>query len=196
MSHTSHRPALSSLLAIAATVALSASAFAQSTATVYSGKFACGTISGTLPNSTDTTPPAAQVIYRDTQPGSYSTVMNILHTPYTPPDTSQLSSMNLSIVVEGLGATTFNLGFLPFTSKKIGCPLITQRLAQAFPAFVADGRFVEGYLHLRVTSGGQPEFQDVSILYTSAIRMGTTGVGSSMQVEHLVGKTVPNYDVE
>ncbi len=189
-------PRAAAMAAIAGTFLFAAAASAQTTATVYSGKFACGTVSGTLPNSTDATPPAAQVIYRDVQPGSYSTVMNIVHTPYTPPDTSQLASMNLTILVEGLGATTFNLGFAPFTEKKIGCPIITQHLAQAFPAFVADGRFVEGYLHLRVTSGGQPEFQDVSILYSSAVRMGTTGVGSSMQVEHLVGKTVPNYDVE
>jgi len=170
---------------------------AQSTATVYSGKFACGTVSGNLPNATDSTPPPAQTIYRDVEPGSYATVLNILHAPYTPPNQVQLASMQLSIVVDGLGATTFNLGFLPFTTKKIGCPEITQKLAQAFPSFLADGHFVEGYLHLRNVSGGDdPAFQDVSILYTYALRVGSAGVGSSMHVQHLEGRAVPNFDSE
>jgi hypothetical protein len=169
---------------------------AQSTATVYSGKFACGTVSGNLPNATDSTPPAALTIYRDVEPGSYATALNILHTPYTPPNQAQLVDLRISIVVDGLGQTTFNSGLLPFTAKKMGCPEITQKLAQAFPAFVADGHFVEGYLHVRAFAGGDPAFQDVSILYTYALRVGSSGVGSSMHVEHLVGRTVPNFDVE
>src|SRR5436305_6478143 len=117
---------------------------------VYSTKFACGTVTGTLPTVTDPTPPAAQTIYRQVEPGSYATVLNILHAPYTPPNTVQLASVHISIVVEGLGETSLDRGFLPFTTRKIGCPEITQQLAQAFPSFTADGRFVEGYLHVRV----------------------------------------------
>jgi hypothetical protein len=180
-----------------AVVLTSSSVAAQATATVYSGKFACGTVSGNLPNATDNTPPAALTIYRDVEPGSYATVLNILHAPYTPPNQVQLASMQLTILVDGLGQTTFNLGFQPFTTKKIGCAEITQKLAQAFPAFVADGRFVEGYLHLRNVSGGNnPAFQDVSILYTYALRVGNSGVGSSMHIQHLEPRQVPNFDVE
>ena len=56
-----------------------------------------------------------------------------------------------------------------------------------------DGRFVEGYLHVRVSN---PSWLEVSAIYTYAVRNASAGVGSSMQVVNLTGHTVPFDPVE
>lgn len=171
--------------------------------TVYAAKFACGFVPGTLPTSTTPTPPAAQVVYRAVQPGSYSTVFNVmnLHKETAPPSVGN-TFFNLSVHVAGLGSTNYRftaLAPLPNASVDVGgsvahtlqygCPEITQRLAQQFPSFVADGQFVEGYLEIEAADGGTgPPLLDVSVIHTYTERNAANGVGSSMDVQTLTGQ--------
>ena len=166
---------------------------------VYAAKFTCGFVPGTLPTSTDPTPPAAQVVYRDVQPGAYSTVFNIVNLLKATGGTT--TPFNLSIHVAGLGTTSYTFATLfnlPFGDNvgapvshtlKYGCPDITQRLTQSFPSFVAGGAYVEGYLEIAANNEPtRPALLDVSVTHTYTERNATAGVGSSIQIEHLTSQ--------
>jgi hypothetical protein len=125
------------------------------------------------------------------QPGSYSTVINILNARFNARD-SRVSS---SILVEGFPTVAgpgFTMQTFSTTSHaRIDCAAIASALATR--GFQADGRFVEGFVMVMARDALQNEGSDLEVaaVYTYGSRKSEnngTGLGSSLQVERIQGR--------
>jgi hypothetical protein len=166
------------------------SAEAQTNFVVYRAKFVCGFAPGNVPDSGS----SASVLpapYREVQPGSYSTVVNILNARLN----GQASRLDGYVFVHGRATAFLPASILvPFDTSshsRIDCDAITSALVAG--GFQADGRFVEGFVMLRARDQLQNLGSDleVSVVYTYASRRtdaNGTGLGSSIDVERIEGK--------
>jgi hypothetical protein len=174
--------ALLALLAWGATAAR-----AQTDFMVYHAKFTCGFAGGQIPDS-GSQASVLPVPYREVQPGNYSTAINILNARFNGRD----SFVNVAILTEGRPSTFIpSFTMTSFTTVSIDCDDITARLATV--GFQNDGRFVEGFVKISARDQAVSEGSDleVSAVYTYGSRRSDnagTGLGSSIDVEHIVGK--------
>ena len=163
---------------------------AQTSFMVYRAKFVCGFAPGNVPDSGS----LANVLptpYREVQPGGYSTAINVLNSRLN----GQPARLDGFVMVHGRSTAFLPASILvPFDTtshSRIDCDAITNALAAS--GFQADGRFIEGFVVLRARDQFQNQGSDleVSVVYTYASRRtdaNGTGLGSSIDVENIVGK--------
>lgn len=178
-------------IACLALSALSATPTEAQTHMVYRTKFTCGFAPGNIPDS-GSLGNVLPVPYREVQPGNYSTVINILNARFNGRD----SLINgIDILVEGRPTASLPRFTLDsFSTARIDCNDITGALGAG--GFQADGRFVEGFVFLAARDpipdgSDEPSDLEVSVVYTYGSRRtdsGGTGLGSSIDVEHIAGK--------
>jgi hypothetical protein len=170
------------LLAFA--LATTAPLAAQAPKEVYPAKFLCGYHVGQVPNLSD--PPPFPIPYSTTEPGSYSTIVNVVNLALG----SISADVNLQIVVEGFPRQFLpNLTLAPLSTAKITCQDITNALVQG--GFNANGHFVEGYLILITNPATIGVAIDVTAVYTYESQNGSTnksfglGLGSSIHLQRI-----------
>lgn len=163
---------------------------AQTPMMVFRVKFTCGFAPGNIPDS-GSFATVLPVPYREVQPGNYSTVINILNARFNGRD----SQVGASILVQGRPVASLSAFTLTsFSTVRIDCDDITGALAE--DGFQADGRFVEGFIQVTardpiIGAPDEPSDLEVSAVYTYGSRRtdtGGTGLGSSIDIERIVGK--------
>ena len=164
---------------------------------VYAAKFVCGFKQGF-------TPPQGQVLngpgifnYRDFEPGSYATALNILFTGATPANTTVtvLASVPETSANAGLrGVNVDSQQLSGFSSLKVDCEDISQALNGPLPQ-VAAQEVIEGFLYVirplddLVVEAVYSYSSQIGSLGGEPRNQSGIGVGSSIHVQNIEPKT-------
>ena len=165
---------------------------------VYAAKFVCGFKPGF-------TPPQERVIngsgiynYRDFEPGSYATALNVFFA--TGANTSTTVNVLLSIpeTAQNSSLKGVNLGQMTianFETAKVDCEDITQAVRGSLPQ-VADFEVIEGFLYITrsthdlIVKAVYSYSSQIGSLGSEPLRInGGIGLGSSIHVQNIEPKT-------
>ncbi|WP_447968491.1 hypothetical protein [Nitrospira sp. M1] len=166
------------------------------TSTVYAAKFVCGFKPGYTPPQSRVLLGPAVYDYRDFEPGSYATALNVL---FTGANTTTNINVMVSVPETSQNAPLrgVNLGPMSisnFGTVKVDCEDIAQALNGPLPQ-VADKEVIEGFLY--ITRSTDDLVVEAVYSYSSQIgslggeprNEGGIGVGSSLHVQNIEPKT-------
>ena len=163
---------------------------------VYAAKFVCGFKPGF-------TPPQSQVLlgpgiydYRDFEPGSYATTLNVLFTGITPANTTvtvlaSVPETTQNRPLRGINVDSRQLS--GFSSGKVDCEDIAQALNGPLPQVAAKEVF-EGFLYIvrpvdnLVVEAVYSYSSEIGSLGDEPRNQGGIGVGSSVHVQNIEPK--------
>lgn len=174
------------------------------TQVLYSAKFVCGFKPGF-------TPPQGNVVngpgifnYRDFEPGSYATALNVLYATGRNTNTNVNVFVSVPETTQNSALTRVNLGPLPlsnFGTVKVDCGDIAQALNGPLPQIAAQ-EVIEGFLY--ITRGIDDLVVEAVYSYSSQIGAlggelgselggnGGIGLGASVHVQNIEPKTLNN----
>ncbi len=170
------------------------------TQVLYTAKFVCGFKPGF-------TPPQGNVVngpgifnYRDFEPGSYSTALNVLYATGRNTNTNVNVFISVPETTQNAALTRVNLGPLPlsnFGTVKVDCEDIAQALNGPLPQIAAQ-EVIEGFLY--ITRGIDDLVVEAVYSYSSQIgalggeprNNADIGLGASVHVQNIEPKTLTN----
>lgn len=173
------------------------------TQVLYTAKFVCGFKPGF-------TPPQGNVVngpgiynYRDFEPGSYATALNVLYATGRNTNTNVNVFISVPETTQNSALTRVNLGPLPlsnFGTVKVDCGDIAQALNGPLPQIAAQ-EVVEGFLY--ITRGIDDLVVEAVYSYSSQIgalggeprNNAGIGLGASVHVQNIEPKTLSNFRV-
>ena len=163
---------------------------------VYAAKFVCGFKSGFTPPQSRVLLGPAIYDYRDFEPGSYATALNVFFA------TGANTTTNINVLVsvpetsQNSAVQGINLGSLSisnFGTVKVDCEDIAQALNGPLPQ-VADKEVIEGFLYITrpiddlVVEAVYSYSSEIGSLGGEPRNEGGIGVGSSIHVQNIEPK--------
>ncbi len=163
----------------------------------YAAKFVCGFKPGL-------TPPQGRVLngpgvfsYRDFEPGSYATALNILYAGITPATTTVTILASVPETSENRSLRGINVGseqLSGFNSVKVDCEDIARALNGPLPQ-VANQEIIEGFLYVTrptddlIVEAVYSHSSQIGSLGGEPRNQGGIGVGSSIHVQNIEPKS-------
>ncbi len=173
------------------------------TQVLYTAKFVCGFKPGFTPPQGNVVNGPGIYSYRDFEPGSYATALNVLYA------TGQNTNTNVNVFIsvpettQNSPLTRVNLGPFPlsnFGTVKVDCDDIAQALNGPLPQIAAQ-EVIEGFLY--ITRGIDDLVVEAVYSYTSQISAlggeprsnAGIGLGASVHVQNIEPKTLTNIRI-
>ena len=164
---------------------------------VYAAKFVCGFKPGFTPPQSRVLLGPAVYDYRDFEPGSYATALNVMYAGVTPANTTVTvlasvpeTSANRSL--QGINVESRQLS--GFSTVKVDCEDIALALSGPLPQ-VADKEVIEGFLYITrpiddlVVEAVYSYSSEIGSLGGEPRNEGGIGVGSSIHVQNIEPKS-------